>query len=81
MMIVFQHGGLLKVQIKKLFGDQIRPATIFFQDSTTSKHAVSPQFFSVGYVAMPLPYFFFLKHYVETKEKKLALSCTGQLQK
>ena len=24
---------------------------------------------------------FFLKHYVETKEKKLALSCTGQLQK
>ena len=55
----FQHGGFVKVQIKKPFGDQIRPATIFFQDSTTSKHAVSPQFFSVGYVAMPLPYFFF----------------------
>ena len=65
----FQHGGFVKVQIKKPFGDQIRPATILFQDSITSKHAVSPQFLLVSYVAIPLSCFFFLKHYVETKEK------------
>ena len=31
-----QHGGFVKVQIKKPFGDSIRPATILFQDSITS---------------------------------------------
>ena len=53
-----QHGGFVKVQIKKLFGDQIRPAIILFQDSVTSKHAMSPQFLSVSHVAMPLSCFF-----------------------
>ena len=71
----------MKAQIKKSFGDQIRPATILFQDSNPLKSYCEGPFGVSGLCCHALALLLFLKHYPETIEKILALSCTEQQQK
>lgn len=69
-----------KEQIKKLFGDQIRPATIFRNPIPFKAYCYC--WVGVSGLCCHTPaLLLFPKHYAETKKKFLALSCTMQLQK
>ena len=71
----------IRALIKKSYGEQIRPAVLLFENSGPSK----------GYCECPvgvsdlcchvLALLLFLKHFTETKETILALTCTDQIQK
>ena len=71
----------VKGQIKKSYGEHIRPATIFFQNSIPLKAYCECPVGVSGLCCHALALLLFIKHYTETQEKLLALSCTEQLQK
>ena len=71
----------VKGQIKKSYGEHIRPTTILFQNSVPLKAYCECPVGVSGLCCHTLALLLFLKHYTETQEKLLALSCTEQLQK
>ena len=79
---ITEHNiSYVKAMIKKSYGTQIRPAVILFQDSMPQKaHCSCPVGLS-GLCCHVLALLLFLKHYYDTKEKLLGLTCTEQLQK
>ena len=79
---ITEHNiSYVKAMIKKSYGTQIRPAVILFQDSMLQKaHCSCPVGLS-GLCCHVLALLLFLKHYYDTKEKLLGLTCTEQLQK
>ena len=67
--------------IKKSYGTQIRPAVVLFHDSIPqTAHCSCPVGLS-GLCCHILAVLLYLKHYSDTKEKLLELTCTQQLQK
>ena len=67
--------------IKKSYGTQIRPAVVLFPDSIPQTvHCSCPVGLS-GLCCHVLAVLLYLKHYSDTKEKLLELTCTHQLQK
>ena len=71
----------VKAMIKKSYGTQIRPAVVSFHDSISqTAHCSCPVGLS-GVCCHVLAVLLYLKHYSDTKEKLLELTCTQQLQK
>ena len=67
--------------LKKSYGEQIHPAVILFKNNFPQKaYCESPVGVS-GLCCHVLALLLFLKHFYETKEKVLSLTCTEKLQK
>eukprot|EP00794_Sanderia_malayensis_P008327 gene8327-9220_t len=70
-----------KAMIKKSYGHQLRPAVVLFQDrEIKSAYCICPVGTS-GLSCHVLALLLFMKHFHETGEKILELTCTQQLQK
>ena len=67
--------------IKKYYGEQIRPAVILFKNNFPQKAYCECPVGVSGLCCHLLAFLLFLKHFYETKEKILSLTCTEQLQK
>ena len=66
----------VKAMIKKSYGTQIRPAVVLFHDSIPqTSHCSCPVGLS-GLCCHVLAVLLYLKHYSDTKEKLLELTCT-----
>jgi hypothetical protein len=78
-----QDNNVIYVQgmIKKLYGTDIRPAVVLFENITPKRAYCSCPIGSSGLCCHVLALLLYLKHYFETNEKILELSCTQQLQK
>jgi hypothetical protein len=71
----------VKAMIKKSYGTEMRPAVLLFDQCYPQKGHCSCPVGASGLCCHILALLLFLKHYTDTKEKILALSCTEQLQK
>ena len=67
--------------IKKSYGEQIRPAVILFKNNIPQKSRCECPVGVSGLCCHVFALLLFLKHFHETKEKILSLTCTEQLQK
>ena len=67
--------------IKKSFGEVSRPAVVLFRQGHPLKAFCECAVGKSGLCSHVLSLLLFLKHYSDTKEKILALTCTEQLQK
>ena len=67
--------------IKKPYGTTVRPAVIYFQDNVPYKATCRCPIGLSGVCCHILTLLLDLKHYTDTKEKILELTCTQQLQK
>ena len=67
--------------IKKSYGNTARPATILFKEGLPVKGHCNCPVGPSGLCCHVLALLLFLKHFHETKEKILELTCTQQLQK
>lgn len=76
-----ESGQFVKAMIKKSYGNDSRPAVIYFYQHKPQKaHCVCPVGAS-GLCCHVLSLLLFLKHFTDTKEKILELTCTEKLQK
>ena len=71
----------VKAMIKKSYGTQLRPAVVYYNGLTPEKAHCSCPVGASGLCCHVLALLLFLKHYRDTKEKILELTCTQQLQK
>ena len=76
-----QQTVFVKAMIKKSYGQESRPAVIFFQGLVPKKAHCNCPVGASGLCCHVLALLLFLKHYTDTKEKLLELTCTEQLQK
>ena len=76
-----QSGIFVRAMIKKSYGTTIRPAVVLFQNSLPQKATCSCPVGLSGLCCHILALLLFLKHYTDTNEKILELTCTEQLQK
>ena len=76
-----QSGIFVRAMIKKSCGTTIRPAVVLFQNSLPQKATCSCPVGLSGLCCHILALLLFLKHYTDTNEKILELTCTEQLQK
>ena len=76
-----QQTVFVKAMIKKSYGEESRPAVIFFQELVPKKAHCNCPVGASGLCCHVLALLLFLKHYTDTKEKLLELTCTEQLQK
>jgi len=77
---VDENTSYVKAMIKKSYGHESRPAVIFFSKGTALKgNCLCPVGIS-GLCCHILALLLFLKHYHETNEKLLELTCTQKLQ-
>ena len=75
------EGIYVKGMIKKSYGNQIRPAVILFNGLKPEKAHCSCPVGSCGLCCHVLSLMLFFKHFHDTGEKILELTCTEQLQK
>ena len=71
----------VKAIIKKSYGQESRPAVILFKGQTRLKGHCNCPVGASGLCCHILALLLFLKHFADTKEKILELTCTEQLQK
>ena len=71
----------VKANIKKFYGHESRPAIILFCDGIPKKAHCKCPVGTSGLCCHVLALLLFLKHYADTKEKLLELTCTEKLQK
>lgn len=71
----------VKGTIKKSYGHQARPATILFEQGVPKKGYCHCPIGVSGLCCHILALLLFIKHYNQTGEQMLALTCTQQLQK
>ena len=76
-----QSGIFVRVMIKWSYGTTIWPAVVLFQNSFPRKATCSCPVVLCGLCCHILALLLFLKHYRDTNEKILELTCTKQLQK
>ena len=76
-----QNISYVKASIKKSYGHESRPATILFIDNVPKKANCPCPVGVSGLCCHTIALLLFLKHYTDTGEKILALTCTQQLQK
>ena len=67
--------------LKKSYGEQIPPAVILFKNNFPQKAYCECPVGVSGLCCHVLALLLFLKHFYETKQKILSLTCTDQLQK
>ena len=67
--------------IKKSYGTTVRPVVTYFQGNMPRKATCSCPVGLSGVCCHILALLLYLKHYSDTKEKVLELTCTEQLQK
>ena len=65
----------IRALIKKSYGEQIRPAVLLFESSVPSKGYCECHVGVSGLCCHVLAILLFLKHFTETKETILALTC------
>ena len=71
----------IKAMIKKSYGNQSRPAVVKFEDNIPRKGHCNCPVGASGLCCHVLALLLFVKHFHETGEKLLELTCTEQLQK
>ena len=74
-------GTYTRGMIKKSYGTTVRSAAIYFQDNVPCKATCRSPVRLSGVCCHILTLLLYLKHYTDTKEKILELTCTQQLQK
>ena len=76
-----RFGIYVRGMIKKSYGTTVRPAVIYFQGNVPRKATCSCPVILSGVCCHILALLLSLKHYSDTKEKILELTCTQHLQK
>ena len=74
-------GIYIRGMIKKSYGTTVRPAVIYFQGNVPCKGTCRCPVGLSGVCCHILALLLFLKHYTDTKEKILELTCTQQFRK
>ena len=79
--LIYENFTYVKAIIKKSYGEDLRPAVLLFNGFNPEKGHCGCPVGPSGSCCHIFALLLFLKHYKDTKEKILALSCTEQLQK
>ena len=69
----------VKAMVKKSYGTEVRPVVILFEESLPLKAHYRCPFGLSGLCCHVLALLLFLKHFHDTAEKLLELTCTQQL--